>query len=61
MDNTVKKYNLTFWQKLELPILYLMWLSYPENERKKWHQVKKGMDIMSINILYLQMLQGIAL
>jgi len=38
------KYNLTFWQKLELIELRLMWLAADKNKRKSWHEVKKGME-----------------
>lgn len=38
------KYNLTFWQKLELIPIWFMWINTPDNERKSWHEVKKGME-----------------
>lgn len=38
------KYNLTFWQKLELIPLKLMWLMSDKENRKSWHEVKKGME-----------------
>ena len=38
------KYNLGFWQKLQLPLLWIYWkLSVMEN-KKSWHEVKKGME-----------------
>lgn len=38
------KYNLTFWQRAGLPLLYIHWLMVPKNKRKSWHLVKKGME-----------------
>lgn len=38
------KYNLTFWQRLELIPIWVMWLTTPVSERKSWHEVKKGME-----------------
>lgn len=38
------KYNLTIWQKLELPLLWLWWSAAPEGTKKSWHEVKKGME-----------------
>jgi hypothetical protein len=38
------KYNLTFWQRVELIPIWFIWASRPIEERKTWHQVKKGME-----------------
>lgn len=38
------KYNLSFWQKLELIPTKLIWLATDPNDRKRWHEVKKGME-----------------
>lgn len=38
------QYNLTFWQKLNLIPLRIMWLMYAGDDRKSWHLVKKGME-----------------
>lgn len=43
MDKKVK-YNLTFWQKVDLIILRLFWLAADPDKRKSWHHVKKGME-----------------
>ena len=40
----MKKYNLTFWQRLELPFLFFFWMFTPKEDRKTWHHVKKGME-----------------
>lgn len=38
------RYNLTFVQRLVLPLLWLYWkLSVMEN-KKSWHEVKKGLE-----------------
>lgn len=39
------KYKLTFWQKLELIPLGLMWLASDPDKRKPWHEVKKGLAL----------------
>lgn len=36
------KYKLTFWQRLQLIPIFYFWL-ISEN-RKTWHEVKKGME-----------------
>jgi hypothetical protein len=41
---TKPKYNLTFWQRLELIPMRLFWLVHPPEDRKTWHEVKKGME-----------------
>jgi hypothetical protein len=38
------KYNLTFGQKLLLPIFYFYWLQEDSEKRKTWHEVKKGLE-----------------
>lgn len=38
------KYNLTLWQWLSLPLVWLMWVTRPVEVRKSWHHVKKGME-----------------
>lgn len=38
------KYNLTFWQKVELIPMRLMWLMADPEKRKTWHNVKKGLE-----------------
>lgn len=43
MKNIVK-YNLTFWQKIQLIPLRLIWLLFNKDKRKSWHEVKKGME-----------------
>lgn len=39
-----KKYNLTFWQWLNVPLLWMMWTAAATDERKSWHEVLKGME-----------------
>lgn len=39
------KYNLTFWQRVELIPLWVMWFFHADKKaRKSWHAVKKGME-----------------
>lgn len=38
------KYNLTFWQRLELIPIFLFWIVADSDKRKSWHLVKKGME-----------------
>lgn len=38
------KYNLTIWQKLGLPFLWLLWATADPDNKKTWHQVKKGIE-----------------
>lgn len=38
------KYNLTFWQRLELIPMWVMWATTEKDKRKTWHEVKKGME-----------------
>ena len=38
------KYNLTFWQRIELFFIRQVWLAMDESERKTWHEVKKGLE-----------------
>jgi hypothetical protein len=38
------KYILTFWQKIQLIPLKLIWFFYDPQERKNWHEVKKAME-----------------
>lgn len=38
------KYNLTFWQRLSLPLIWLFWITEPVWKVKTWHEVKKGME-----------------
>ncbi len=40
----MKKYNLTFWQRLGLPLLWIFWASSDSQTKKTWHEVKKGME-----------------
>jgi hypothetical protein len=40
----MKKYNLTFWQRIELIPIWIMWITTDSKERKSWHLVKKGME-----------------
>lgn len=40
----MKKYNLTFWQRLELIPIGFLWLTADPSDRKTWHEVKKGME-----------------
>lgn len=41
----MKKYNLTFWQWIELYLFIRpMWTTYDPEKRKSWHEVKKGME-----------------
>lgn len=40
----MNKYNHTLWQKITIPVLWLYWkLSVIEN-KKSWHEVKKGIE-----------------
>lgn len=38
------KYNLTIWQRIALPFLWFIWAGVPVEDRKTWHEVKKGME-----------------
>ncbi len=38
------KYNLTFWQKFFLPLIWLLWAATDPDKRRTWHEVKKGME-----------------
>ena len=38
------KYNLTFWQRLELKPLWVYWFLSVSDDKKSWHLVKKGME-----------------
>lgn len=41
----MKKYNLTFWQWLQVPSLYMAWKTIPESQRKEtFHLVLKGYE-----------------
>jgi hypothetical protein len=40
----MSKYNLTFWQWVSVPFIWLMWNSRPVSVRKTWHEVLKGME-----------------
>jgi hypothetical protein len=40
----MKKYNLTFWQRLELIAVWFIWIGHDKNNRKSWHEVKKGIE-----------------
>lgn len=37
-------YNLTLWQKINLPILWLYWKLSVMDNKKSWHEVKKGIE-----------------
>ena len=38
------KYNLTFWQRLELIPVRILWLQADPDKRVSWHLLKKGME-----------------
>lgn len=38
------KYNLNLWQRLSLPLLWLIWICRPIDKRKTWHELKKGLE-----------------
>lgn len=38
------KYNLTFWQRFWLWSTWLSWYFYAGDNRKTWHEVKRGME-----------------
>lgn len=38
----MKKYNLTFWQRVSLIPIWFFWIG--AEKRKSWHEVKKGME-----------------
>lgn len=38
------KYNLTFWQKIELIPIFVMWIITDTEKRVSWHIVKKRME-----------------
>jgi len=38
------KYNLNMMQRLSMPLRYLLWATMPKDQRKSWHEVKKGME-----------------
>lgn len=40
----MKKYNLTFSQRLLLIPVWFVWVQLPDKDRKTWHEVKKGME-----------------
>ncbi len=44
MRTDTVKYNLTFWQKLELIPLWILWIGTDRSERRDWHSIKKGME-----------------
>lgn len=46
-----EKYNLTFWQRLELIPIWLMWIAADPEKRKTWHLVKKGMEKHTCNFV----------
>lgn len=45
-DSVLIRYNLTPWQRLQLPGLFLMWYFHADKSKRKesWHLVKKGME-----------------
>jgi len=40
----MKQYNLTFWQRLFLIPLKVYWYLSVNDDKKTWHEVKKGME-----------------
>lgn len=44
MSQQKVNYNLTFWQKVSLPLIWFFWVTAPPEKRKTWHLVKKGME-----------------
>lgn len=40
----MRKYNLTFWQRIELIFVFFLWITIPEEKRRTWHEVKKGAE-----------------
>jgi hypothetical protein len=38
------KYKLTLLQKIELPILWIYWKLSVIEDKRSWHEVKKGME-----------------
>ena len=42
-------YNLPFWKKILLPIVWLSWAGIPEDKRLSWHKVKKSMEPHACN------------
>ncbi len=40
----MKKYNLTFWQRLELIPMWFIWIQTDPSKRRSWHLIKKGME-----------------
>lgn len=47
----MKKYKLTFWQRLSLIPIWLFWFTADKSERKSWHEVKKGMENHKCNFV----------
>lgn len=40
-----RKYNLTTWQRITLPLLWMYWkLSVIENKKTTWHEVVSGIE-----------------
>lgn len=40
----MSKYKLTFWQRIGLVFIWPIWFLTPSDQRKSWHEVKKGME-----------------
>lgn len=38
------KYELTRWQRIILPLIWILWATHDPTTRKTWHEVKKGME-----------------
>lgn len=45
------KYNLTFWQRVELFFIWPIWFLHTSPTRKTWHEVKKGMEKHKCNFV----------
>lgn len=52
-------YNLSFWQKVELPFLWLYWKLSVADNKKSWHEVKKGMEPHKHNYTKIFKKQGV--
>lgn len=49
--NPAIKYNLTFWQRLELIPIFYFWILADPKDRQSWHLVKKGMEKHKCNFV----------
>lgn len=46
-------YDLTFWQRVQLVLIWFYWIQSDSPTRKTWHEVKKGMEKHKHNYVVL--------